>query len=91
MLLIGLGLFGLITAPAKASSVTGTISAASLEVGPIATLIGLLGTKFGIAITGIVAAASLSLTLENVLFIAVIAFLSLVFLIILSLAALYSR
>ncbi|MBA7640741.1 hypothetical protein ES703_48412 [subsurface metagenome] len=58
LLLIALGLFGRMTAPAEASSATSTVTVASIEVGLLAAVIGTAGTKLGItAVTAITAVA----------------------------------
>jgi RNA polymerase sigma-70 factor (ECF subfamily) len=65
MLLAALGLFGLMTAPGKAASAAGAVSAASLDVGLAATVIGAAGTKVGITIITAITTAILSLTVHN--------------------------
>jgi len=90
LLLTALGLFGLITAPAKAASVTSTVSAASMEVGFAATVIGAAGTKLGIAIITAITAAVLSLTVKGVVCLVVLFFFVLLCLALLSLKALYT-
>lgn len=58
LLLMALGLFGRVTAPAEASPAAVTITAASTEVSLCAAVIGAAGTKLGIAVgTAIVATA----------------------------------
>ena len=49
LLLMCLGLFGRLTAPAEAAGSTVTVTAASTKVGLTATLIGTAGTKLGVA------------------------------------------
>ena len=90
LLLTALGLFGLITAPAKAASATSTVSAASMEVGFAATVIGTAGTKLGIAIITAITAAVLSLTVKGVVCLVVLFFFVLLCLALLSLKALYT-
>ena len=65
MLLPALGLLGLMTTSAKAASATTTVSAASLEVGFIATAIGAATTKAGAATIAAVTTAILSLIAKN--------------------------
>ena len=50
MLLAGLGLFGILTLPTKATSTACSVNTASLNVGVIAALVGSLGTRMGIAV-----------------------------------------
>ncbi len=90
LLLTALGLFGLITAPAKAASATSTVSAASMEVGFAATVIGTAGTKLGIAIITAITAAVLSLTVKGVVCLVVLFFFVLLCLALLSLRGLYT-
>jgi len=70
-LLVGLALFGLITAPAKAASATTTVTAASLEAGFTATLIGALFSKLGVAF--VTATTTVTLTLGVEAFLCVVA------------------
>ena len=65
MLLTALGLLGLMTTSAKAASATTTVSAASLEVGFAATVIGAATTKVGTLIIAAITTAILSLTARN--------------------------
>jgi RNA polymerase sigma factor (sigma-70 family) len=67
MLLTALGLFGLMTTPGKAASAAGAVSAASLDVGFAATVIGAAGTKVGITVITAITTALLSLTVDNVI------------------------
>lgn len=55
LLLMCLGLFGKLTAPAEAASSSCTVTAASTKVGLTAALIGTAGTKLGIATAAAVA------------------------------------
>jgi RNA polymerase sigma-70 factor (ECF subfamily) len=66
-LLTALGVFGLITAPAKGAS-AGTVSAASLDVGLVATVLGAAGTRLGMAIATAIAGVTLSLTVEKFIY-----------------------
>jgi len=50
IVLSALVIFGVITEPAKAASVTSSVTAASLEVGWLGACLGLLGTKAGVII-----------------------------------------
>ena len=63
LFLTALGLFGVLTAPAKGTAAT-SVSASTLHVGTAAALAGLAGTPRGIAVT-IIAALGASLTLEQ--------------------------
>jgi len=69
VLLTALGLFGLLTAPADSASAAGTVSAASLQVGLIATLVGTAGTPSGIAVAVTIAGVTLTLTIEQCLYV----------------------
>lgn len=59
LLLIALGLFARMTAPAEASSATTTVTVASAEVGLLATVIGTAGTKLGIAAITVITAVAI--------------------------------
>jgi len=76
LLVTALGLFGLLTAPADSAS-AGTVTASSLQVGPLAAFAGAAGTPPGIAVAVTAAGATFSLTVEHfvyfVLFLAVAA------------------
>ncbi|MHC4519523.1 MAG: RNA polymerase sigma factor [Planctomycetota bacterium] len=50
LLVTALGLFGLLTTPADGASAAGTVSAASLQVGALAAIVGFAGTPKGIAV-----------------------------------------
>ena len=76
-----LGLFGLLTAPADSAS-AGTVTAASLNVGPVAALVGVAGTPSGVAVATTVAGATLTLTLEHAIYLIVFLFIGLVSLIV---------
>jgi RNA polymerase sigma-70 factor (ECF subfamily) len=58
-LLMALGLFARVTAPAKAAPETSSVTAASLTVGPVAAVIGAVGTELGIATVTAVTAIAL--------------------------------
>jgi len=68
LLLVALGLFGILTAPTKAASAAGTVTAASLDVGFAASFIGAAGTKLGIAIMTAITALTLTLSVENFIY-----------------------
>jgi len=68
-LLVALGLFGLVTTPAKAASTAGTVTAASLEVGAIGAVIGALGSKLGVAVATAVTAAVVAITIKHLLYV----------------------
>ena len=77
MLLTAICLFGIITAPAKASSAGTTITtvtaatAAYMQVGFAAALIGAMSTKLGIAITTVVAAITITMVVKAIVYITV--------------------
>lgn len=64
LLVTALGVFGLLTAPAD-SAPAGTITAASLNAGLVATIVGHAGTPSGVAVVVTVAGFSLTLTMEH--------------------------
>jgi RNA polymerase sigma-70 factor (ECF subfamily) len=64
-LLTGLGLFGLLTAPADAAPAAGTITAATLHTGTAAAFAGLAGTPPGMAIAATITGAGVTLTMEH--------------------------
>jgi RNA polymerase sigma-70 factor (ECF subfamily) len=68
LLLVALGLFGLLTAPAKAASAAGTVTASLLDVGFAATFIGAAGTKLSIAVVTAITALTLTYSIENFIF-----------------------
>jgi len=68
-LLTALGLFGLLTAPADSASAAGTVSAASLHVGLLGTVVGAAGTPSSMAIVVTIAGVTLTLTLEQCLYV----------------------
>ena len=70
MLLSALVLFELLTAPADSASAAGTVSAASLQVGLVGTLVGAAGTPSGIAVVVTIAGVTLTLTLEQFIYFA---------------------
>jgi RNA polymerase sigma factor (sigma-70 family) len=65
LLLTGLGLFGLLTAPADSASAAGTITAASLQVGGLAAFAGIAATPKGLAVVLTVAGMTVTLTLVH--------------------------
>lgn len=67
-LLIALALFGFVTASAKAAS-SGTITAASLEVGFAASLVAAITSKLGIAATACAAAIALTVPVHTLFYI----------------------
>ena len=74
MLLTGLGLFGILTLPTKATSTACSVNTASLNVGVIAALVGSLGTRMGIAIITSVSAILAAITFQHlVISIAIVA------------------
>jgi len=68
LLLVALGLFGLLTAPAKAAPAAGMVTASLLNVGFAATFIGAVSTKLGIAIMTAITALTLSFGVENFIY-----------------------
>jgi len=64
LLVTALGVFGLLTAPADGAP-AGTVTAASLNVGLVATLVGHAGTPSGMAVVVTIAGFSLTLTMEH--------------------------
>ena len=87
LLVTALGLFGLITAPAKGASAASTVTSASLEVGVAATIVGAAGSRLGVAMATGVAALTLSLTYEKFIYL----FLLLCFILVCFVVALYSE
>jgi len=81
-LLTALGVFGLLTAPADSVPAAGTVSAASLHVGLLGTLAGAVGTPSGIVVAVTVAGVTLTLTIEQCLYVVLLACFSLVCLIV---------
>ena len=67
LLLTALGLFGVITAPTEAASTASTVTAASLDVGPLAVLVAAATGKLIIPAAGAIAAVAVGVTLENLL------------------------
>jgi RNA polymerase sigma-70 factor (ECF subfamily) len=67
MLLTGLGLFGILTLPTKATSTACSVNTASLNVGVIAVLVGSLGTRLGIAIITTVSAILAAITFQHLI------------------------
>jgi len=72
LLLIALGFFGVITTPTKGASAASMVSAASLNVGFLATLVGAAGTRLGIAVMTAITALGLALSFESFIFFAVL-------------------
>ncbi len=81
LLVTALGLFGFLTAPADSAS-AGTVTAASLNVGFVPSLVGIAGTPSGIALAVTVAGVTLTLTLEHAIYFAAFFFIALVSLIV---------
>jgi RNA polymerase sigma-70 factor (ECF subfamily) len=77
LLVTALGVFGFLTAPADSAS-AGTVTAASLNVGLVPTLVGVAGTPSGIALAVTIAGVTLTLTLEHLLYLIVFFFIALV-------------
>jgi RNA polymerase sigma-70 factor (ECF subfamily) len=68
-LLVALALFGLLTTPSKAAAAAGSVTTASLEVGPAAVFVSFLGTKLGIVLTTVIAAVTFSVTIKFLMYI----------------------
>ena len=67
MLLAGLGLFGILTLPTKATSTACSVNTASLNVGVVATLVGSLGTRMGIAVITSISAILAAITFQHLI------------------------
>ena len=67
MLLAGLGLFGILTLPTKATSTACSVNTASLNVGVVATLVGSLGTRMGIAVITSISAILAAVTFQHLI------------------------
>ena len=87
LLLTALGLFKLATSHAKGAYAAGPIKAACLDVGPLATVIGYVATRLGIAIAALFSSMALGLTIRAFLLL----FLVLMFLLISSLVAFHDQ
>jgi len=72
MLLAGLGLFGILTLPTKATSTACSVNTASLNVGVVAALVGSLGTRLGIAVITSISAILAAVTFQHLIVSAVI-------------------
>jgi len=72
MLLAGLGLFGILTLPTKATSTACSVNTASLNVGVIAALVGSLGTRMGIAVITSVSAILAAITFQHLIMLIVV-------------------
>ncbi len=64
LLVTALGVFGLLTAPADGAS-AGSVTAASLNVGVVAAVVGKAGTPSGVAMVVTIAGFTLTLTMEH--------------------------
>jgi RNA polymerase sigma-70 factor (ECF subfamily) len=65
LLLTGLGLFGLLTAPTDSVPAAGTVTAASLHTGPLAAFAGLASTPPVVALVATITGAGVTLTTEH--------------------------
>ena len=72
MLLAGLGLFGILTLPTRATSTACSVNTASLNVGVVAALVGSLGTRLGIAVITSISAILAAVTFQHLIVSAVI-------------------
>jgi RNA polymerase sigma factor (sigma-70 family) len=88
--LIALALFGFVTTSAKAAS-SATITASSLEVGFTASLVALVSSKIGIAVTAATAAIALTVPPESLIYIIPIACFAALFLFFVSLVSIYGN
>ena len=77
LLLVALGLFQALTAPAD-SAPAGTVTAASLHVGPLASFAGLAGTPSAVATLAAITGAGFTLTMEHFIYFAVFAGIALI-------------
>jgi RNA polymerase sigma-70 factor (ECF subfamily) len=77
LLLAALGLFGTLTAPAE-SAPAGTVTAASLHVGPLASFAGIAGTPPGVAVVAAITGAGFTLTTEHFVYFAMFAAIALI-------------
>jgi RNA polymerase sigma-70 factor (ECF subfamily) len=68
LLLVALGLFGILTTPAKVTPAAGVVTASLLDVGFAATFIGAAGTKLSIAAVTAITALTLTFSVEHFLF-----------------------
>jgi hypothetical protein len=83
MLLAGLGLFGILTLPTKATSTACSVNTASLNVGAVAVVVGSLGTRLGITIITSISAILAAITFQHLfisIFIIAMIFLGLIIL-----------
>ncbi len=67
MLITALGLFGLLTAPAKTASATGAITASSLNVGVLAALVAAVASRVGVAVAAGITAVVVGVNLQSFL------------------------
>jgi RNA polymerase sigma-70 factor (ECF subfamily) len=77
LLLAALGLFGALTAPAD-SAPAGTVTAASLHVGSLASFAGIAGTPPAVATLAAITGAGFTLTTEHFIYFAVLAGIALI-------------
>jgi len=87
LLLTALGLFKLATSHAKGAYAAGPITAACLDVGPLATVIGFVATRLGIVIVALCGSMAIGLTIRAFLLL----FFVLMFLLISSLVAFHDQ
>lgn len=88
-LLIALALFGFLTTPSKAAATAGSVTTASLEVGPAAAFVSFLGTKLGIVITTVLAAVTFTVTIKFLMYILAGFIIMMFFLVILAILSMY--
>ena len=68
LLVTALGIFGFLTAPGDSAS-AGAVTAASLQTGLAAGVVGIVGTPSGVAVVVTITGATLTLTLEQFIYV----------------------
>ena len=71
-LMTGIGLFGLVTAPAELISTVPMVTATSLKTGIIPTVIGAIMSNVGLVITTTIAALATYFTIKNIIIVAIV-------------------
>jgi RNA polymerase sigma-70 factor (ECF subfamily) len=71
-LMTGIGLFGLITTPPELISAVPIVTATSLKVGIIPTIVGAITSNIGLTLTTTVAAFAAYITIKNILIVTVV-------------------
>jgi len=88
-LVVALAIFGFLTAPSKAAAAAGSVTTASLEVGPAAVFVSFLGTKLGVAVTAGLAVVTISVTIKFLMYVLAGFIILLFFLVILAIISVY--